>query len=667
MMTFSILLTNPLAQAQETDVGNEAIIEGKVVILHVDEFERGKSRFVYFIEEKQTKDWLELDFPNKPPKGLKPEQKIKARGRAMGKKFQVEEITEEPQTEPSTEIQENTIQGAGQSKNAIVMVVNMSTSPNYFDANTVTSVESTMFSASNSMDNLYLEASFGQLSFPGDQQNNVVLVEIPYTENCPYYTFASAADTAATDAGIDLSQFQHKVYLLPPSSISGCSWLALGQLGTYGTNSTLRSWSTKNDSIAFAHEVGHNLGFHHAATDLGNDGTMDKEYGDTSDLMGYCCSKRKLNSVHVDQIGWYKDAILAGSVVNVLSNGTYSLAPLGTDPSTTTHPQILKIDKTDSSETYYLSYRQQTGLDAGMASKYTTGVSIHRGKESGQWSYELAVLNSDTNNQFVDSINGITVTQLSNDTNAVTIEISFDNCVRNAPTVSVGPTTQLISDLGDGSGIWVDPAYTVTVTNNDSQGCTGTDFVLREGELLDSDNNPISAAILFDFENTAMHLPPGNSSSTSLNVQIGNVMDDNFTFSVETSAADTADHWHHGSGSASIQVDTTPPNPPTSLSVAAKGKKMVELNWQPATDGNAGTGIQYYSIFRNGTWIGDTTSTLYQDKDFSKSGTNDYWVTATDRADHTSFNSETVSYQNGGGSDSDGGSGGKGGGKGRNK
>ena len=181
---------------------------------------------------------------------------------------------------------------------------------------------------------------------------------------------------------------------VPPKAISGCGWLALGQVGSYGSTSVRKSWSTRIDAIAFAHELGHNIGWHHAATDPDNDGTKNVEYGDTSDLMGYCCSKRKFNSVHVDQVGWFDRSDLLDKIVDVTDAGQYTLSPLGTDPATSSDPQILRITPS-TGRPYYLSYRQRTGMDAGMSSTYTTGVNIHRGEVNDNWSYFIKVLKSD--------------------------------------------------------------------------------------------------------------------------------------------------------------------------------------------------------------------------------------------------------------------------------
>lgn len=78
------------------------------------------------------------------------------------------------------------------------------------------------------------------------------------------------------------------------------------------------------------------------------------------------------------------------NIVNVFSDGAYQLTPLGSNSSL---PQVIKIDKGDSTQSYYLSYRQNTGLDTGLSTAYTGGVNIHHGRKTDNWSYFVKALN----------------------------------------------------------------------------------------------------------------------------------------------------------------------------------------------------------------------------------------------------------------------------------
>ncbi|HEX5647354.1 MAG TPA: hypothetical protein VFX56_10320, partial [Nitrospira sp.] len=424
------------AFSQTTDTSDgEVSIDGILSVVHVDEVDPARSRYEYFVEDVKTKVMTQLFFKLPPKALLRTGDKVRVKGRRLHNALNVTDFAVGDSTDTSGSTSANgTVAAAATPHHAIVMVVNMTgapydgTTPPY-DATVVSQAAALMFGSSYSVNTVYNESSFSQMNFPGSV-DNVVLVSVPYDNTCAYYTISNNADTAAQLAGVNLSQYQHRVYLVPPAKISGCSWLALGQIGNYGSTAVYRSWSTRNDALAYAHELGHNLGWHHAATDPNNDGTFDVEYGDTSDLMGYCCSKRKINSVHSDQIGWFNSGTLASRAVIVTAPGVYVLSPLGSDPLTTVNPQILKITPPDNSRTYYLSYRRPIGLDAAIPSKYTTGVNIHRGRKTDRWSYEIAVLNSGTQSTFNDSLNGISIQQLTSDATQVTIDIGFGACVK---------------------------------------------------------------------------------------------------------------------------------------------------------------------------------------------------------------------------------------------
>ena len=506
--------------------------------------------------------------------------------------------------------------------------------------------------SSYSVNSAYEEASFGQVTFSGNAATDVFLVEIPYdsSEPCAYRTISSQADAVSP---VSLNGYTHKMYVVPPKAISGCGWLALGELGSYGSSFTRKSWSTRIDATAFAHEIGHNLGYHHAATDPDNDGVKNVEYGDTSDLMGYCCYKRKLNSVHVDQIGWFDRADLQAKMVDITGAGQFTLAPLGTDPATSSNPQILRITPV-SGWPYYLSYRQQTGKDSAMPSTYTAGVNIHRGLEAGDWSHFIKVLKSDFTDpdlyQFHDANNGITVTQVENNANYVTIDVSFGSCVVQAPQVSVSPDSQMVGDTSQ-----VQP-YMVMVTNKDTLGCD--DAILSVAGAFPS-------GVTGTFQDSLLTLAPGTSGSTLMNVQITSTTDAMYPMTVNVSDSNPR---HDGLVAASLTVDATAPTAPTGVVASLTGRKRnqaVQLSWNAASDGPQGSGVDFYKVYRNGTLISSNTSLSYSDRNFSTTSANEYQVFAVDTVGHVSATHGSVTYTHSGDSTKSGG--GSGGGKGKKK
>ncbi len=555
-------------------------VEGEVTVIHIDEMNPQQSRTAYFLQQRGSTDFIEMRFDGQPPKHirkyLRTGKKIRIKGRraerqarrqarqAEGQQKQEILVSEvaalDGESSSSTANRSTASATAVGDRKTITFLVNMdgvdysaeSASP--FTATHAETAGRYMYDSTQfSVNSAYKEASFGQVTFSGSASTDVFVVSVPYdpAESCAYRTIANNADAVSP---VNVNGYRHKLYVVPPKAISGCSWLAIGEIGSYDSTSTRKSWSTRIDPIAFAHELGHNIGWHHAATDPDNDGTRNVEYGDTSDLMGYCCAKRTVNSVHMDQAGWFDRADLRDKVLDVTEAGQFTLAPLGTDPAISTDPQILRITPANGWP-YYLSYRQRTGKDSAMSSAYTTGVNIHRGLKSGNWSHFIKVLKSDFSDpnlyQFQDANNDITVSQVENNANYVKIDVSFASCVVQTPQVSVSPNSQLV-----GVNNQIQP-YTVTVTNKDSAGCDNASFSVM---------GIFPSGAEGTFQDSVLDLAPSESGTTTMNIQLTSTADTTYSMMVKVSDSDPK---HQGQASVALTVDTTAPTAPTGLSLSS--------------------------------------------------------------------------------------------------
>ena len=552
LMAMGLLVTfaQPMwAVAAPPEHAKAVFMRGEVTMIHIDEIIPEQSRFAYFLRSEHAtdpEDVLELIFEGEPPTHIVTGKKVSVKGKATKGKVWVTEVAA-IDGDGTGSASGGTVEAATTGdRKTITFVINM-TGVDYaaqgaspYTQSSVDLSGKYMHDPSNySVNSAYREASFGQVTFSGSAATDVFLVDIPYdsSEACSYRTIASQADSVSP---VNLNGYVHKMYVVPPKAISGCGWLALGEVGSYGSTSTRKSWSTRIDPLAFAHELGHNLGYHHSATDPDNDGTKNVEYGDTSDLMGYCCAKRKLNSVHVDQIGWFDRADLQSKIVDVTSAGQFTLAPLGTDPSTSSDPQILRIT-TGLGWPYYLSYRQKTGLDSALSSTYTTGINIHRGLESGNWSYFIKVLTSDASdpnlNKFHDLVNELTITQIENNANYVKVDVSFGGeCVVGVPNVSVTPTSQVLTTVNQ-----LQP-YTVTVTNTDTSACEPSSWSVG---LTSSLNGTVASP--------SLTVGPVSSASTTVQMDIAGVNDGQYPITIEV--VDAADPTHDVQVTASVTLN----------------------------------------------------------------------------------------------------------------
>lgn len=196
-----------------------------------------------------------------------------------------------------------------------------------------------MFTDARSVDGLYREASLGQLTFPADTNGDGHPdVFGPFSINydnatCDYYSWAYAAESAAQLAGIDLSLYRHRVFVLP-TSLPACSWNGIANVGC---GNFCSAWIVGSSGAIFAHELGHNLNMAHAGIDpendsVENDSVINNVYGDVSDPMGSAgTSWRLFNVAHIDQMGWYANT--PGAVSTITSSGTFNLSALGIDPA----------------------------------------------------------------------------------------------------------------------------------------------------------------------------------------------------------------------------------------------------------------------------------------------------------------------------------------------
>ncbi|SEN15317.1 DUF4832 domain-containing protein [Paenibacillus sp. OV219] len=91
-----------------------------------------------------------------------------------------------------------------------------------------------------------------------------------------------------------------------------------------------------------------------------------------------------------------------------------------------------------------------------------------------------------------------------------------------------------------------------------------------------------------------------------------------------------------GVGSVDMQAPTAPAN----LTSTGKTASSISLSWSASTDN---VGVTGYEIYRNGSYVGTTTSTSYTDTALKASTIYTYMVSAKDAASNVSANSNAIS------------------------
>ena len=599
--------------------GQRVVYEGTVAVAVEDDFARGRATRRYFLDEQNLGQRFELRVSEAQGKALRTGARIRVRGVAAGGA-----LSADTGTESVTVLAEPLAATPITARKAVVLLVDIKDSSGVVHAihadcdGGVAKSADIMFGSQTggrNVDGCYQDSSYGALGFGGASYPGGTLDVTRVTVNeaaaiggvCNYSAWAAAADKAAT--GVTLGNYQHRVYVLP--SNVGCSWAGLAYVGCGNScQAWVKAYSGQvcgyND--AYAHEIGHNLGMWHASTDTNNDGSLDCEYCDTSDFMGYAtASLRTQNGPHKVQMGWANGArVLDGSQGGTFTVSSLELAAAGS-------PQVVKV-RPNSGDTYYLSLRSGVGYDASMPSSttYLNKLNVHRYSGSGNTRFITALGDGQA---FNDAASGISIQQLSRTADSATFQVST-TCVAQAPTATVSPSSQ-----GAGATLPATRSYTVTVSNRDSAACSSSTFALASS---------LPSGWSGGFSTPTLTIAAGASASATLNVTApagtpgGSYPISGGTMVDAAHAAATA--------SGAFWIDTTAPSAPTNLRASLKGSK-VTLSWTAAAD-TGGSGVARYEIRRGTSVAGTSVSTTYAES--PGSGTWTYTVVAVDGAGNAS-------------------------------
>lgn len=357
------------------------------------------------------------------------------------------------------------------------------------------------------------ENSFGQTWLSGDVRGYYTL---PLNSSCDYNGFESYINAAAEADGIDTSSYLRKVYIYP--KVDNCGWSGMGTVG----GNPSRAWINGAFRLnTIGHELGHNFGLHHAqALECGKNtvgGTCyNYSYGDTLDIMG--TSNGHFNAFNKEQLGWIKPS--EQEVVTVTNSGSYSLEPYETAPAGAAKGLRIKRGTDEASGQplwYYIEYRQPIGFDSFLEGQtgITDGVVFHAVTGDDLSSVQLLDMTPDSENSdlidaalvagntYEDIEAGISITTEWADSTGASVHVSFAEpvCVPSTPSIAVVSTQEKGVEPGSTVG------YSVTVTNNDEQGCATSNFIIEA-----------SASNGWDTTVSELNLSPGMSDTVYVDV-----------------------------------------------------------------------------------------------------------------------------------------------------
>jgi hypothetical protein len=208
-----------------------------------------------------------------------------------------------------------------------------------------------------------------------EKQDSTIIsinINMPTTECLPFVWVNEAYKYI-----VNPSRYMYKLYLIPKET--SCTWAGLG---TIGCNERY-CFSFVNSAFPplILHELGHNLGLHHATTDFNNDDIIDSEYGDLSSYMGSPASWTKYNAINNYILGFMPESNRL--TLNIPTNNTLITINL---KSSSINPirgpiQLLILKDIENNINYWLSLRtfvQEPNYDFFLNNLYKNKVFIHK-------------------------------------------------------------------------------------------------------------------------------------------------------------------------------------------------------------------------------------------------------------------------------------------------
>jgi hypothetical protein len=425
------------------------------------------------------------------------------------------------------------------------------------------------------VNNIYKDSSRGLVSFSGTA---VGPFNINYSSTgaCDYSGWGAAAEAAAQAARIDPALYTRVNYVTPSNST--CGWSGLAYMP--GRQSWIQACGSTG---VYAHEFGHNLSLHHA-------GTPTAEYGDVSDPMGGAQAIGH-NGANRVMAGWQP----SGTVQDVASGGLYSVSTVSNNTIVST-PQVLRMAKPDTAETYYISLREAMAYDTPLSSTFVNTISVHRATGTlPTKTYLMQVLAA--GQSFNDATNGITITNQGVTSNVATVGVTMAGavCARYAPSVSLTPSSQTALPGGTIN-------YTMTVQNNNTAACGTSTFSLSQ---------VVPTGFTGSLSATSLALGAASSGSVNWAATSGSGTV-NGTYGLDATATDTGATTSKSSNHASYIVynDTLPPV--VSFSNPASGAMLTgNKPFSIAVTASDASGIQSVDIYVDTVLLAHDTGTPY--------------------------------------------------------
>ena len=475
-------------------------------------------------------------------------------------------------------------------QNTAVLLVN-------FSDIATTAVPATAYSAffdtstGRSLSGYWQEASYGQTSAAGNVFGPFTLgASTSYNCSTIFNQLANDVLTAAVAGGVNLQIYSRIFVILPNIS---CGWAGLTLMGSAGSgcstintsvggltaslsyivdsymNSAQYPFSDPRDTAValLAHEGGHQLGLAHSGTIT----ERPTSVLEPPDALGHITDRGDLWTVmgsnnlglyqaqqKAEILGW----LASSNYQTVSSSGSYALQPLETSPPTGL--QALRVQRGTTPGHYlWVEYKQPIGqYDSTLANAPYTAAQPYTG---AMVTYEDPVYNTggqiaghtylvdfnlgdtywlapDLNpgQTWSDAYTNVSLSVASANSTGLTLNVDYGStpCTATNPIVTASP---LDPSIYPGSSV----AYNVSVTNNDSSGCSPSTFNVDSTQ---PSGWPTSLSA------NSVTLNPGQSTTVTM-YKIGPSGTAPGTYAVNANASSNS---RVGSGSANVTLMAAP-------------------------------------------------------------------------------------------------------------
>jgi chitodextrinase len=223
---------------------------------------------------------------------------------------------------------------------------------------------------------------------------------------------------------------------------------------------------------------------------------------------------------------------------------------------------------------------------------------------------------------------------------------SYSVTVQNTPT---GLTCSVANGAGAVGTANVTNVVVSCAPSSNTQGNTTSGLVYQCNDpgaagRMAVDTNSLGVAVTMPECTNMVAVPLAGATLTLQRWHPGDLADPNAVWQLLSALPAGWSIWTPGGWEtlSQIQSGTTPPSVPSGLTATAQSATSVALNWAPSTD-SGGPGVSGYTIYRNGSSVGTTSTTSFTDTGLAGSTLYLYDVAAFDTNSVASAQSTPVS------------------------